>query len=60
MAWLPIAGVVFAVSAAVFLVIELLKLATGKLRDDELVMVQESEDLAHVKEEVEAVTGEKK
>ena len=48
MAWLPIAGVVFAVSAALLHALKLAKLATGKLREDELVTVQESEDLAHV------------
>ncbi len=51
MAWLPAAGVVFAVSAAVFHALRLGKLATGRLRDDELVTVQESEDLAHIKSE---------
>jgi TRAP-type transport system small permease protein len=49
MAWLPAAGVVFAVSAAVFHVLKLAKLASGKLRDEDLVAVQESEDLAHIK-----------
>lgn len=38
------AGVVFAVSAAVMLVSNLLRLLAGDLRDTELVMVQESED----------------
>jgi TRAP-type transport system small permease protein len=51
MAWLPAAGVVFAVSAAVFHALKLGKLATGRLTDDELVTVQESEDLAHLKTE---------
>jgi TRAP-type C4-dicarboxylate transport system permease small subunit len=51
MAWLPAAGVVFAVSAAVLHLLKLAKLASGRLRDDELVTVQESEDLAHVKED---------
>jgi TRAP-type transport system small permease protein len=50
MAWLPAAGVVFAVSAALFHALKLGKLLTGKLRDDELVTVQESEDLAHIGE----------
>jgi TRAP-type C4-dicarboxylate transport system permease small subunit len=54
MAWLPAAGVVFAVSAAVFHALKLGKLLAGKLRDDELVTVQESEDLAHVKHDGEA------
>ena len=49
MAWLPIAGVVFAVSAALFHLLKLGKLFSGTLRDDDLVTVQESEDLAHVK-----------
>jgi TRAP-type C4-dicarboxylate transport system permease small subunit len=54
MAWLLSAGVVFAVSAAVLHALKLGKLFTGKLRDDELVTVQESEDLAHVKTEGDA------
>ncbi len=54
MAWLPIACVVFAISAAVLHVLKLGKLVTGRLRDDELVTVQESEDLAHIKQEAEA------
>ena len=41
-------GVVFAVSAAVLLLRDLLRTLTGQLRDEELVMVQESEDLAQV------------
>ena len=48
MAWLPVAGLVFAVSAALLHAVKLGKLLTGKLRDDEMVTVQESEDLAHV------------
>ena len=39
-------GVFFAVSAALLLLRELLRTLTGKVRDEELVMVQESEDLA--------------
>jgi TRAP-type transport system small permease protein len=50
MAWLPAAGVVFAVSAAVLHLLELGKLLSGRLRDDELVTVQESEDLAPIEE----------
>jgi TRAP-type transport system small permease protein len=49
MAWLPIAGLVFAVSAASFHLLKLGKLFSGKLRDEDLVTVQESEDLAHIK-----------
>jgi TRAP-type C4-dicarboxylate transport system permease small subunit len=51
MAWLPAAAIVFAVSAALFHLLKLGKLLSGRLRDDELVTVQESEDLAHVKAE---------
>ena len=41
-------GVVFAVAAGVLLVYQLWRTASGQLGDDELVMVQESEDLAQV------------
>jgi TRAP-type transport system small permease protein len=57
MGWLSAAGLVFAVSAALFHMLKLGKLLSGRLGDAELVTVQESEDLAHVKEDVEAVTG---
>ncbi len=40
------AAIVFAVSTAVLLLRELWRTVSGQLRDDELVMVQESEDLA--------------
>ena len=39
-------GVVFAVCTAVLLLRELIRALTGRAGDDELVMVQESEDLA--------------
>lgn len=42
------AGVVFAVSAGVLLLNELWRTLTGQLADRDLVMVQESEDLAQV------------
>jgi TRAP-type C4-dicarboxylate transport system permease small subunit len=58
MAWLPLAGLVFAVSAAVLHLLKLGKLATGRLREDELVTVQESEDLASVKAEIDAINQE--
>lgn len=48
MAWLTTAGLVFAVSAAAFHLLKLGRLLTGRLREDELVTVQESEDLAHI------------
>lgn len=42
------AGVVFAVPAALLLLVQLWRTVTGRLTDAELVMVQESEDLAHI------------
>ena len=41
-------GVVFAVSAALLLLRELLRTLAGRMAESELVMVQESEDLAQV------------
>jgi TRAP-type transport system small permease protein len=49
MAWLTAAAVVFGVSAGVFHLVKLGRLLTGKLADEELVTVQESEDLANLK-----------
>ena len=48
------AGIVFAVSAAVLLLIDLWRTFTGQIRDDELVMVKESEEQA----ELEALQAE--
>jgi len=48
---LYVTGAVFAVGAGLFHVLKLGKLFTGRLRDDELVTIQESEDLAHVGKE---------
>ena len=45
---LYVAGAVFAVGAAFFHFLKLGKLFSGRLRDDELVTIKESEDLAHV------------
>ncbi len=58
LAWLSGAGVVFAVLAAFFHGEKLLRLVRGKLRDDELVGVQESEDLAHLKSDASPAQGE--
>ncbi|AGU50516.1 TRAP dicarboxylate transporter, subunit DctQ [Variovorax paradoxus B4] len=41
-------GIVFAASAAVFLLSDLVRALTGQLSEEELVMVQESEDLAQL------------
>ncbi len=54
MAWLPIAGLVFAISAALFHLLKLGRLFAGRLSEDEMVTVQESEDLASLKKEGEA------
>jgi TRAP-type C4-dicarboxylate transport system permease small subunit len=50
MGWVYGVGIVFAVSAALFHALKLGRLLTGRLKDDELVTVQESEDLAQVEE----------
>jgi TRAP-type transport system small permease protein len=55
MGLLSAAGLVFAVSAGLFHVLKLGKLLTGRLSEAELVTVQESEDLAHLKEEEDAL-----
>lgn len=49
MAWVSGVGVVFAVSAALFHLLKLGRLLTGRLSESELVTVQESEDLAQLK-----------
>jgi TRAP-type transport system small permease protein len=49
MSWLPGAAVVFGVSAGAFHLLKLGRLFTGKLADEDLVTVQESEDLANLK-----------
>ena len=48
MAWVSGVGLVFAVSAALFHALKLGRLLAGRLTDEELVTVQESEDLAHL------------
>jgi TRAP-type C4-dicarboxylate transport system permease small subunit len=42
------AGIVFSVSAGLLLAREMWRTVSGDLRDDELVMIQESEDMAQV------------
>ena len=49
MGWVSGVGIVFAISAALFHLLKLVRLLTGRLSDDELVTVQESEDLAQLK-----------
>jgi TRAP-type transport system small permease protein len=49
-AWFYSAGVVFAVSSGLILVGDLWRTVTGQIKDSELVMVKESEDLAQIDE----------
>ena len=44
------AGVVFSVPAGLLLLLELFRTLTGRINDADLVMVQESEDLAHIQQ----------
>jgi TRAP-type C4-dicarboxylate transport system permease small subunit len=46
LAWFYSAGVVFAVSAAVILAVDLFRLLTGRMTDAELIIIKESEDHA--------------
>jgi TRAP-type C4-dicarboxylate transport system permease small subunit len=47
MAWIYAPGVVFAVLGGLILLIDLLRLLTGQLRDEDLVMIQETEESPH-------------
>ena len=47
MAWFYGAGAAFAMLAGVMLLRDLLKLLTGRVKDSELMMIQESEDKPH-------------
>ena len=47
MAWIYAPGLVFAVFGGLILLTELLRLLTGKASDEDLVMVQESEESPH-------------
>jgi TRAP-type C4-dicarboxylate transport system permease small subunit len=44
MAWFYASGVVFAVSAALILLLDLWRLVTGQIRDEDLVAIKESEE----------------
>jgi len=50
MGWFYGTGVLFSVCAGLVLLGDLYRVLTGQLRDDELVMVKESEDLAEIEE----------
>lgn len=47
MAWIYVPGVVFAVLGGLILLTDLLRLLTGQMRDEDLVMIQESEESVH-------------
>jgi len=47
MAWIYVPGVVFAVFGGLILLTELLRLLTGQMREEDLVMIQESEESPH-------------
>jgi TRAP-type C4-dicarboxylate transport system permease small subunit len=47
MAWLYASGVVFAVLAGVLVLTELMRLVTGRLNEDELIGVVDSDDMPH-------------
>ena len=47
MAWIYAPGVVFAVLGGLILLTEMLRLLTGQVRDEDLVMIQESEESPH-------------
>ncbi|MEK7344548.1 MAG: TRAP transporter small permease [Pseudomonadota bacterium] len=47
MAWIYAPGVVFAVLGGLILLTELLRLLSGQMRDEDLVMIQESEESPH-------------
>lgn len=47
MAWLYLPGILFAILGGLMIAIELVRLLSGQLRDQDLVMFQESEDTPH-------------
>jgi TRAP-type C4-dicarboxylate transport system permease small subunit len=47
MAWFSVSGVVFAVLAGAIILLDLVKFATGRLADSELVGIVESEEVPH-------------
>ena len=47
MAWLYFPGILFAVLGGLILLVEFVRLLTGQVRDEDLVMIQESEEAPH-------------
>ena len=60
MAWLYAAGIVFAVLAALILLNELWRLATGQLSEAELIGVRESDDTPHSAQPLESTAAARK
>lgn len=50
MAWVHVPALVFAACAAVLLLLDLFKILTGRVADDQLVMVQESEEAGQLRQ----------
>ncbi len=50
MAVVYLSGVVFAVLAAFLLVLDLLRLVSGRIAEEDLVMIQESEEAVQLKQ----------
>jgi TRAP-type C4-dicarboxylate transport system permease small subunit len=47
MAWIYLPGILFAVMGGLILSVEFIRLLTGQVRDEDLVMIQESEEAPH-------------
>jgi TRAP-type C4-dicarboxylate transport system permease small subunit len=47
MAWLYLPGILFSVLGGLILLVEFVRLLTGQVRDEDLVMIQESEEAPH-------------
>ena len=47
LSWMYLPGILFAVLGGLILTAELLRLLTGQVRDEDLVMIQESEEAPH-------------
>jgi TRAP-type C4-dicarboxylate transport system permease small subunit len=47
MAWIYLPGILFAVLGGLILSVEFIRLLTGHVRDEDLVMIQESEEAPH-------------
>ena len=50
-------GIVFAISAGLFILIDLYRVLTGQISDEDLVMIQESEEAGQLEEVLKEVAG---